>query len=309
MTSPLDRLGFARSLLERHSAERTDPAPTLAGSPGAGLVLFAGEQAVLRRAGDSATALLTPPDLERAPDPAPVLFLGRIEGRPVFGTALPADAGALYADDLAYRVVDLRTIAVEGAVAAPETGLLATAKSLLSWHGRHGFCANCGSPTTIACGGYRRDCAACGTEHFPRTDPVVIMLVTRGEYCLLGRQARFLPGVYSCLAGFLEPGETIEDAVRRETFEEAGLRVGAVRYRASQPWPFPSSLMIGCEAEALSGGLDVELILDRTELEDARWFSRAEVRQMLERTHPDGLTTPPPMAIANLLVRGFAGEA
>ncbi|GJD50240.1 NADH pyrophosphatase [Methylobacterium crusticola] len=302
MTTPLDRLGYAHSLLERHSAERTGPTPTLAGTPDARLLLFCGDLPVLRPTPDGATCLLAPADLARAPAPAPELFLGRVDGRPAFAGALPADAAALYRDDPAYRVLDLRSVAVEGAVPAPEMGVLATAKSLLNWHGRHGFCAQCGSPTAIACGGYRRDCAACGTEHFPRTDPVVIMLVTRGDRCLLGRQARFVPNTYSCLAGFLEPGETIEDAVRRETFEEAGIRVGAVRYRASQPWPFPSSLMIGCEGEALGDAL----VLDRTELEDARWFSRDEVRQMLARTHPDGLATPPPMAIANLLVRGFA---
>ncbi|ACL56054.1 NAD(+) diphosphatase [Methylobacterium nodulans] len=302
MITPLDRLGFAQSLLVRHSAERTGPTPTLADHPEAGLVLFAGEIPVLRRAGESASAILTAADGARAPAPLPLLFLGRVEARPVFAGALPVDAAASYAEDPSYRVLDLRSIAVEGAVPPAELGLLATAKSLLSWHARHGFCANCGAPTTIACGGFRRDCSSCGSQHFPRTDPVVIMLVTRGDHCLLGRQARFLPGVYSCLAGFLEPGETIEDAVRRETFEEAGLRVGAVHYRASQPWPFPSSLMIGCEAEALHD----ELVLDREELEDARWFSREEVRRMLERRHPDGLLTPPPMAIANLLVRGFA---
>ncbi|MFE1603175.1 NAD(+) diphosphatase [Methylobacterium sp. ID0610] len=302
MTTPLDRLGFAQSLLVRHSAERTGPTPALADHPDAGLLLFTGETAVLRRTGEGASAILAAEAGARAPEPLPLLFLGRVGDRPVFAGALPVEAATLYAEDPGYRVLDLRSVAVEGAVPAAELGLLATAKSLLSWHARHGFCANCGSPTVIACGGFRRDCPSCRTEHFPRTDPVVIMLVTRGDHCLLGRQARFLPGVYSCLAGFLEPGETIEDAVRRETFEEAGLPVGAVHYRASQPWPFPSSLMIGCEAEALGD----ELILDRDELEDARWFSRADVRLMLDRRHPDGLLTPPPMAIANLLVRGFA---
>ncbi|WP_018262046.1 NAD(+) diphosphatase [Methylobacterium sp. WSM2598] len=302
MTTPLDRLGFAQSLLVRHSAERTGPTPTLADHPEAGLLLFAGEVPVLRAAGAAASAVLSVADAARVPTPAPLLFLGRIGERPIFAGALPAEAGAGFAEDPAYRLLDLRAVAVEGAVPAPELGLLATAKSLLNWHARHGFCAQCGAPTALSCGGFRRDCAACGAQHFPRTDPVVIMLVTCGDRCLLGRQARFAPGVYSCLAGFLEPGETIEDAVRRETFEEAGLRVGAVRYRASQPWPFPSSLMIGCEGEAL----DEALTLDRDELEDARWFSREEVRAMLERRHPDGLLTPPPMAIANLLVRGFA---
>jgi NAD+ diphosphatase len=183
-----------------------------------------------------------------------------------------------------------------------ELGILAMAKSLLDWHRRHRFCANCGAPTAMAQAGFRRDCAACGAQHFPRTDPVVIMMIVRGEHCLLGRQARFVPGSYSCLAGFLEPGETIEDAVRRETFEESGIRVGAVSYGLSQPWPFPSSIMIGCVGEALTE----TIVMDREELEDARWFSRQEVRLMLSRHHPDGLMIPPPVAIAHHLIRNWA---
>ena len=163
---------------------------------------------------------------------------------------------------------------------------------------RHRFCANCGARTVVAHAGFRRDCPACETQHFPRTDPVVIMLVTRGtSACSAGRPG-FRPRTYSCLAGFLEPGETVEDAVRRETFEEAGIRVGAVRYLASQPWPFPSSLMIGCEGEAESD----EIVIDKTELEDVRWFSRDDVRQMLDGTHAE-FAAPSPIAIAHHLLR------
>jgi NAD+ diphosphatase len=151
-------------------------------------------------------------------------------------------------------------------------------------------------------GGYRRDCPACGAEHFPRTDPVVIMLAIDGERCLLGRQARFAPAMYSCLAGFVEPGETIEDAVRRETAEEAGIAVGRVRYHASQPWPFPSSLMIGCHAEAISR----DIVRDEAELEACRWFGRAEVQAMLAGLHPDGLKCPPDIAIAHHLIKAWA---
>jgi NAD+ diphosphatase len=127
------------------------------------------------------------------------------------------------------------------------------------------------------------------------------MLVTDGENCLLGRQSRFVPGMFSCLAGFLEPGETIEDAVRRETFEEAGIRVGRVGYARSQPWPFPSSLMIGCVGEALSR----EIVIDAQELEEARWFHRDEIRQMLDRAHPENLYAANPIAIAHHLVRDW----
>lgn len=300
MPISIDQLGYARSALTRHSAERAaiDPLAEEARDPGACLVRLVGDLPVLLRGegegpGTALLPLAAPAGLR--------IFLGRIGARPVYAEALPADAAADYESDPAHEVVDLRSVAVQGRVSAEELGLLATAKSLLSWHARHGFCANCGQPTQVASGGYRRDCAACGTEHFPRTDPVVIMLITRGERCLLGRQARFPGGTYSCLAGFLEPGETIEDAVRRETFEEAGIRVGSVAYLASQPWPFPSSLMIGCRGEATSEAIT----LDRAELEDGRWFHRDEVAAMLEGRHPDGLRTPPPMAIANLLMRSF----
>src|SRR6266849_2242764 len=198
-------------------------------------------------------------------------------------------------------VTDLRSLAT-GALVAPEhLPPLAEAKSLLGWHRRHRFCSNCGASTRLVQAGWRRDCAACGAEHFPRTDPVVIMLAIDGERCLLGRQSRFAKGMWSCLAGFVEPGETIEDAVRRETLEEAGIVCGRVTYFASQPWPFPMSLMIGCHAQALT----TELKVDRSELEDARWFERDEVAAMVLRRHPDGLTATHPFAIAHHIIRAW----
>jgi NAD+ diphosphatase len=183
---------------------------------------------------------------------------------------------------------------------------LAEAKAMLHWHARHRFCANCGAATNVVCGGWKRECPACATEHFPRTDPVVIMLTVAGDRCLLGRSGRFAKAMYSCLAGFVEPGETIEEAVRRETLEETGIRCGRVAYFRSQPWPFPMSLMIGCHAEALS----TDIVVDRTELEDARWFTREEAALMLMRRHPDGLGTPPPVAIAHHIIRAWVeGES
>ena len=148
--------------------------------------------------------------------------------------------------------------------------LSATARALLEWHRTHRFCAACGAPTAIAEGGWQRACAACGTRHFPRTDPVVIMAVTRGDDMLVGRSPHWPEGMYSLLAGYVEPGETVEGAVRREVFEEAGIRVGAVEYVVSQPWPFPASLMIACHGAALDAGIRV----DPAELADARWVSR-----------------------------------
>src|SRR6201999_791036 len=174
-------------------------------------------------------------------------------------------------------------------------------KALLGWHARHRFCANCGAATVAVDSGWRRDCPACHKKQFPPADSVVIMLVTDGERCLLGRSHRFQSSMWSCLAGFVEPGETIEDAVRREIREEAGILCGQVSYLASQPWPFPSSLMIGCLAEAATRDLHV----DGVELEDARWFSRDEALAMLEGRHPDRLSAPNPMAIAHHILRAW----
>src|SRR5690606_35678132 len=140
---------------------------------------------------------------------------------------------------------DIRSLLMSEALPEHELGAAAEARSLVHWHRSHRFCALCGALSKMANAGWRRDCPQCGAAHFPRTDPVAIMLAVDGERCLLGRQPRFAPGMYSCLAGFVEPGETLEDAVRREIFEEAGIRIGRVRYLASQPWPMPSSLMVG----------------------------------------------------------------
>jgi NAD+ diphosphatase len=296
-------LGYAQNPLVRHSAER-DPELLWRSQtdPNAARVLIAGDLPILR-AGTPASGLLSPADLDRLPERFEEAFLGTLHGRPVLATLATAEAADLYRDDPAFLVTDLRSMALKGTVAPDELGILAMAKALLDWHRRHRFCSNCGAASTLQQAGFRRDCSLCGTQHFPRTDPVAIMLVTDGERCLLGRQPRFLPGMYSCLAGFVEPGETIEDAVRRETFEEAGIRVGTVSYAMSQPWPFPSSLMIGCIGEALS----TDITIDREELEDARWFARDEIRLMVEGRHPDNLFAAAPMAIAHHLIRQWVG--
>ncbi len=182
-----------------------------------------------------------------------------------------------------------------------EAATYAGARSLLDWHARHGFCANCGSATAPFRAGWGRACPACGTEHFPRVDPVVIMIAEHDGRALLGRQPAFPPGRYSALAGFLEPGESIEEAVAREIGEEAGIAVTDVRYVASQPWPFPSSLMIACTARAL----DDRITLDTNELEDAIWVSRDEVRAVLAGEKGPFLA-PPAYAIAHTLLSVWA---
>ncbi|WP_193177804.1 NAD(+) diphosphatase [Oricola nitratireducens] len=203
------------------------------------------------------------------------------------------------------KAIDLRSVYTQGLVPPDKLGAIAQGAALVSWNRSHRFCARCGTASEITDGGYKRICPNCQTMHFPRTDPVVIMLALTpdGSSCLLGRGAHFQEGMYSCLAGFVEPGETIENAVRRETEEEAGIRIGKVAYYASQPWPFPHTLMIGCHAVAET----TDIRLDE-ELEDCRWFSRADVRLMLEQEHPDGLWTPPYGAIATHLIRAWAEE-
>ncbi|MDE2302752.1 MAG: NAD(+) diphosphatase [Sphingomonadales bacterium] len=231
---------------------------------------------------------------------AEAAFLGRDHaGRGHFAPIPAADAANV-------APPDARLWQAMARIAPEELALYGLARSLAGWHARHRFCAVCGSPTRLARGGWQRDCsgATCGAAHFPRVDPVVIMTVEHDDALLLGRQPRFPPQRYSALAGFVEPGESLEEAVAREVFEEAGVEVGAVRYVASQPWPFPSSLMIGCEARARGR----ELRIDAKELEDARWFTRAEVRAAM-RGEPDApFLPPPPHAIAwHLLDRWLAG--
>lgn len=176
---------------------------------------------------------------------------------------------------------ELRAVMTQ--LSARDAELAATGRGLLEWHRTHGFCATCGAPSNLAMAGWQRNCPACNRSHFPRTDPVVIMLIMRGNSVLMGRSHAWPVGMYSLLAGFVEPGETLEAAVRREVFEESGIRVGQVRYLASQPWPFPASLMFGCAGEALNE----EITIDPKEIEDALWVSREEMLDVFEGVHPE----------------------
>lgn len=186
----------------------------------------------------------------------------------------------------------------------PQIAIMGQAKALFEWHARHGFCPNCGAPTFVHDGGYRRLCLACETEQFPRTDPVVIMLVIRGEHCLLAHNKRFAgTDIYSTLAGFIEPGEAIDDAVRREVAEEVGIRIGKVRFFAAQPWPYPYSLMLGCYAEAESD----DIVVDGTEIMAARWVSKNDLRKILAG-EKSGIELPRAQAIAFHLIRGWVEE-
>lgn len=197
--------------------------------------------------------------------------------------------------------VELRGVMT--ALTARDGELAATAKALLHWHRSHAFCATCGAATLPEAGGWQRGCSACGAHHFPRTDPVVIMLVVRGNRLLLGRSPGWPEGMYSCLAGFVEPGETLDAAVRREVAEETGVKVGSVRVIATQPWPFPASLMIGCLAEAVSD----EITCDPEEIEDALWLTRQDLVQVFGGTHP--IVRPPRRgAIAQALIENWLAD-
>lgn len=188
-------------------------------------------------------------------------------------------------------------------LSAREAELAATAKAVLQWHRSHGFCAVCGAGTVPAMSGWQRTCQACAAHHFPRTDPVVIMLVTHGNRALLGRSPGWPEGMYSCLAGFVEPGETVEGAVRREVWEEAGIRLGPVRYLSSQPWPFPASLMLGCAAQAL----DDTITVDPHEIEHAVWVTRQDMVSVMAGTHPE-IKPARKGAIAHFLIQNWLAD-
>jgi NAD+ diphosphatase len=303
---PAPRLGYAASSLDRAANKRSDQdaLSALAADPRSAAYVVAGEMIILKRGGGTHEPLFSQAEAETLGEVRERVFLGLIDANGRFGLGI--DAGRV--DALKARVdlvvTDLRSIAVQGLVGPDHLPPLAEAKALLAWHARHRHCAVCGAKTEVVEGGWRRHCPACKAEHFPRTDPVVIMLAIDGERCLLGRQSRFAANMWSCLAGFVEPGESIEDAVRRETQEEAGVQCGRVVYFASQPWPFPMSLMIGCHVEALS----TDLVVDYGELEGARWFERDAVAKMLMRQHPDGIAAPPPVAIAHHIIRAWVEE-
>jgi NAD+ diphosphatase len=318
----LEGLGFAVDWFDRGSYRREDPIEVarLRARDDARALLIARDMPILRKTEKGLDSLLPISEIGSLGGAEVEALLGLApDGAPIFAALLRNEAVEQRSDssdgfldrrilvvpgreDL--KLIDLRSIAVSGLVPPDQAAMLAAAKALMHWHAHHRFCANCGAPTDVAVAGWRRDCKVCKATHFPRTDPVVIMLAIDGDACVLGRQPRFPKGMYSALAGFVEPGETIEAAVRREIWEEAGVTCRAVQYFASQPWPFPASLMIGCFAQAHGRSLKV----DHVELEDARWFTRDEAVALIERRHPDGLAAPTPVAIAHHLLKQWAYE-
>lgn len=303
---PLGQPGFVSHPIDRAAHIRVDADKLFAleGDRKARAYVVHRDSLLVTQGADGTRALLTLDEARKFGANPGTIFLGLHEGAPIFGMGITAAA----AEDLMGRqdvaVENLRAVAASGAVPARELSTIAMAKSLVSWHQRHGYCANCGARTSMADGGWKRFCPSCKTEHFPRTDPVVIMLVTAGDKCLMGRQSQFPPTMWSCLAGFVEAAETIEQAVQREILEEAGIHCTDVRYYMTQPWPYPSSLMIGCTARATT----TDITVDRNELEDARWFTRDEAITMLAKNHAEGLTGPHPVAIAHHLLANWIAE-
>ncbi len=261
------------------------------------LALWQGKPLMQERAGGLVLTWLenTHPALRDAgPDR---LFLGLMDGNPIFAADISnwrpdevdqeALGSFLDTSQQAHPLIGSKARFQEIRLAMTqlttrEAEIAATAKAMLAWHSSHRFCAKCGTPSDFSHAGWHRSCPGCGTQHFPRTDPVVIMLITHGNDVLLGRSPHWPEGMYSLLAGFVEPGETLEAAVRREVLEEANIKVGPVEYLSSQPWPYPMSLMFGCRGEAQSR----EITIDPVEIEDALWISREEAAKALDGRHP-----------------------
>ncbi len=294
---------FTGNPLDRAQLIRRDGARLrrLARSGEAGFLILSARKALVNTA-TRTLVWLKPEEAGKRGEP---VFLGLTpDGRPRFARAVDVDTGeelrAVAGKDAAF--LDLRSLATGGLLGSGELAILAHAKPLLCWHENHPYCARCGAPTHLLEGGASRGCGKCGARHFPRTDPAVIMLVHHGDHCLLARNAHLPPGMFSTLAGFVDQGETVEEAVRREVMEETGVHVSHVHYHSSQPWPFPSSLMIGCFA----GAQQRNLAIDPHELEEAHWFSRADIKRMFDTTAGEGPYISPPFSIAHHLIRHFA---
>ncbi|RYG91564.1 NAD(+) diphosphatase [Loktanella sp. IMCC34160] len=287
--SGLDRAAHLRGDDTRLDPLRRDP-------DSRAIVLWRGKPLVVGPDGGALARVGLDSALCRAAS-SPMIFLGLDHGRAVFAADIsgwvpdtdstPDPSGFLDPSlqrhpDAPQDAVFAELRSIMTSLGARDAELAATAKAIFGWHETHLFCSRCGAPSAMAMAGWQRNCPTCGGQHFPRTDPVVIMLITRGNSVLLGRSPGWPDGMYSCLAGFVEPGEPIEAAVRREVLEEAGIRVGQVDYLASQPWAFPTSLMFGCKGEALTE----EIILDPAELEDALWATREEIAKAFIGQHP-----------------------
>ena len=301
--APSELTAFAENRLIREAENRTDDCLEKAfAAEVVHVYAFASGRMILKHDRQILDPLFAPYELKPLdPDTENAVLLGyRENGEP--RVAIPVNIDPDQLPEL-YKAASARGVYREGILEGEMLGEAAQGFSLVHWNLTHRFCGKCGSPTEARAGGYKRVCTACGNMLFPRTDPVAIMLVVdeENDCCLLGRNKQFPEGMYSCLAGFVEPGETIESAVRRETFEESGIETDMVRIYASQPWPVPHSLMIGCYARATSRDIHI----DTNELADCRWFTREETEAMLHRTLGEQGSAPPKGAIAHRLMRDW----
>lgn len=301
LREPSQFVGFAGNRIDRQSENRSDDCVEIALKDPAARILPMRDGRLYLKLKDNG-AFDPWFDLAESDGVETVLseaiLLGYADGQPIL--AAPA-AMASEALPETIKAIDHRSVYIQRLIDEAALGALAQGAALLSWNASHRFCSKCGNPSEMRAGGYKRHCPACGSDHFPRTDPVVIMLALHEGKCLLGRQAAWPKGMFSALAGFLEPGETIEEACARELKEEAGLTAVAVRYHSSQPWPWPSSLMMGLTAD-VDGG---DAAPDQTELEEVRWFSKDEAAQLI-KGELEGLFAPPPLAIAHQLIKSWA---
>lgn len=308
--SALDRAGELRNDLAGLSAARNDP-------DARAILFWRGKPLITPTAPTALVQLpMDHPVLSKASDE--IVFLGREEGAGRFAFDLSSwhpddldteslggflDPSEQHHPDLPETMVFAELRRVMTWLTSRDAELAATGKAVFGWHDSHKFCSKCGEKSEMSQGGWQRKCPACNASHFPRTDPVVIMLITQGNRVLMGRSPGWPEGMYSLLAGFVEPGETLEAAVRREVFEESGIEVGSVSYLASQPWPFPASLMFGCEGEALSD----RITIDPVEIEDALWVSREEMMQIFAGDHPKILPARKG-AIAHFLLENWLAD-
>ena len=282
------RTGFTGAGLDRADQLRLDEAELaeLAAREGAALLRLEGHDPVVDDEGALVWDALAALEAE-----AERIFLGLAEERPLFAPVPRVEIGRP-----AWGVFPILSL-----MSPQDAAIWGAARSLIEWHNRHVFCGRCGAPTRLYRAGWGRHCTGCGLDHFPRVDPVVIMLAEHGGRVLVGRQPQYPPGRYSALAGFLETGESIEEAVARELKEEAGVDVTGVRYVASQPWPFPGQLMIACIGSAASA----DIVLDSNELQDAIWVDRAGVAAALAGARDAPFAAPPPFAIARTLLQAW----
>lgn len=285
--SPLARLNNEKALDDYVAAKLDDPASLL-------LPLWRGDPLIAK---SGAAGFLSAAARGEFPPSAPLALLGEANGTAYFAIDISAAAESAERAPFAEIGQYMPARAAAAALGRGDVAIFGQARWLFEWRRRHRFCANCGARNEFSASGAKARCPACGAEHFPRTDPVAIVLAVEGDACLLGRSPRFPPGFLSALAGFVEPGETPEEAARREIFEEAGVRLSDIRYQFSQPWPFPSSLMMGFIADAEAR----DLALDTDEIVEARWIARDEVRAVLSGEAGDFLA-PPPFTIARQLL-------